>query len=376
VRRCDQVRVALALVIVCAAGVARADRALKVADDKRVTLGDIVIEVDNGLFARRGKLSAPLRGAPFRGGGLIMHRLTAAKVSDDGESVTLGYEDFCTGFAMHFTKHQVEARLTNVAGLELHRKHQWAAAAQRFTEALGLDPDFDLAAFNLASALALDGKVNDAVKAIGPWLAQHPIETYLHVLADPELAALVDTPELRAIRASKPGTATVATTKQVAFSPERKLVAARRTEACGMSGKSWSYLALADLSGTTEELLALSDCDAPSKTDIERADRFLADLGFEPVADLDTGKQIDNTRFRFPKRKLGVMSPGRAGGGVVRVVRGNTVLAERTSSAEFLESAVFIPAVHAVVVGWVTEQPEAECGNPPPYSGIDVLVVP
>ena len=69
------------------------------------------------------------------------------------------------------------------------------------------------------------------------------------------------------------------------------------------------------------------------------------------------------------------MTPGR-GGNRVRVIRGDKVIVERPSSAESLTWAAFVPAANAVAVGWARDQPETECGNAPPYTGMDVLALP
>lgn len=361
----------LAALVLLASGSAAADRTLPI-KGQRFVLGDITIEASNGLFAQRGAVRAPLSGEPFRGRGLVVHELQRATVSDDGQSITVDYADFCTTFTMHFTRRQVEARLANVAGLALHRKHQWAAATQRFAEAMQLDPDFELAALNLASARAQLHTIKEAVAALAPRLAAHPVATYLRIVDDPELAPLLDAPEVRAIRTAQPGTATTANTPHIALSPERKLVASRMQEACGMSGMHAESLVLTALDGTEVGALPLGGCDAPSKAAAAHADRILADLGFQPVADLDFQTTDDLRKVRLAKAKLGVVTDRT----MLRIVRGNTVLVEQPEEGDFLEWAAFVPAANAVVVHWTRDIPEAECGNPPPYAGVTVLALP
>jgi tetratricopeptide (TPR) repeat protein len=382
-------RNALVLVLVVGTvGIAHAGKALPVLEQKRVALSKITaLEVDGRLWAVRGKLRVPLSGDAFVGGGNGYHSLTHA--TQDGTAFTVEYLDFC-GVVPHtitFTSDDVEARFENAAALALHRKKQYVEAAEGFSKALALAPAFVLARENLASAQALAGKPEDAVATLAPLLSTAPLATYLQIFSDPELASVREAALVRAQRATTPGTATAATLEKLAYAPERRMFAARVPADCGFSGMSGEDVTFVAAGGSMLATLPLAACgevDPVSGKRLARAraaiaqraqriDRVLADFGFSEPHDLDPQAAVDFRKVRLPREKLGIVLSQTS---TIRVLRDNAMLAEQPTLAERVQWATYVPAAKAIVYGWSRDEPEAECGNLPPYIGIDAINVP
>lgn len=100
---------------------------------------------------------------------------------------------------------------------------------------------------------------------------------------------------------------------------------------------------------------------------------MLADFGFSGPHDLDPQAAVDYRKLRLPRQKLEiVLSQTRT----IRVLRDNAMLADSLTLAEHVQWATHVPAAKAIAYGWSRDEPEAECGNLPPYIRIAAMDVP
>ena len=181
----------------------------------------LVLEIEPGsVVVRRGALVAPL---PVLGRSVSPRALKGVVVEDDGGRsgaaglrgrLIVTIEDSCDQkHEVSLTLANLNARIENVAALALYRQRKWADAADGFARALALDPGLDVAVTNLASAQVRGGKPDAAARTLAPLLAKAPVATYARVVSDPDLAPLLRTPEVAALRAPARGTARLALTK-------------------------------------------------------------------------------------------------------------------------------------------------------------------
>ena len=345
------------------------------------------------LLATAGKRSAPL---PVTN----VFEIGPVRWSEDRSEVVVQYDDYCEQrHRVTFSARSLVARLENSHALAAHRARNHAAAAQGFARVVALDPDFDLGYTNLAAALTLAGKVEEAMAALGPLLARNPVQVYAKVMRDAELTALREQPAIVAQRSPAPGTAVIhaqSFTLQgapLAIDHARKLIAAVDTEASWGACHFESILQI--FSATTGEVRAelpivtwddsdpdacdgralLPEARARVAERVEVANRVLRDLGFAPAAKLKQysgAEQPDAERtsikIALTASKLSlVVSEGKA-----RVLRQDRVLVERpVPPANAIELAVHVPEVDAVIYAW--QRPGAEgCEGSDP-TGIVIL---
>ncbi len=91
--------------------------------------------------------------------------LTKRAIDPQAGVVDVDVEDSsCVGKA-HYTWSlaHLDARIANANAFALHQKKSYKLAAEGFAKAVALDPTWKIAAYNLASAHSLAGKLDDAV---------------------------------------------------------------------------------------------------------------------------------------------------------------------------------------------------------------------
>jgi hypothetical protein len=331
----------------------------------------------NTLTVKNGKRSAPLRSNVFE--------VSDVKVDTKAKTVTAELQGECLEESATWTFDQLEARLANADALVLHRKKQWAKAAPGFETAAKLDPKWNLAAYNLASARARLADQTAAVAALAPWLASAPIETYLQVSTDPELQPLLAHADLAKVRATKPGTMKVVKNRvegRFGISTERGLVAAEVVESDGMSCVSVIRVVFLDIkTGKVAGAIPLAtqgdnnNCNSkktkPFAKDREAVvGKLLVDLGFTPTP-FEFGESAPtksgNRGVSFKEAKLGVVSNDND---TINVLRQDTQVATGTSSLSRLIYAAYVPAAKLVIAG--THRPSDMC----PDNAVDGIVVP
>jgi hypothetical protein len=355
---------------------------------------DLTLVLDaRGLAVQRGKLRAPLE--------IDGHaRPIKLAVTSRGNAVVVKVTDACdVVHEQYLALHNLEARLENVAALAHHRQRRWGDSAAGFARALALDPTFDVAATNLASAQLKSGRPEDAVKTLAPFLSPPRAATYARLVADPELAPLLDRPEVAALRAPAAGTAKLQMTSgdvtlagRFAFSSRYRLVAAVHGE------QSWGIctreaeLVLLDSAGreaarmplfSMRESTADEAHDCPLKASargavaarVAAAQRLLTDLGFSPGGEPGELSMTERNmpRATFARAKLGLV----LGPGVARALRGNQDIGSVPTPGEDLAAASFFDGsyvgLNAVVFQWSRAGREGCEGTDP--SGIQLLPV-
>jgi tetratricopeptide (TPR) repeat protein len=235
------------------------------------------------------------------------------------------YEHVCGNEAtLELSMGQLDARLANADAMTLHRRQRFDQAAEGFQRAVELDPSFDLARTNLASALARAGKVEPAATALSSMLKLDPAQAYAKILSDPDLAPLREHATVKALRAGQSGKAKIDPGRLIRskwLARTGNLLAALHSESswgsCAFeanlqvfdlkSGKQVAALPLAEMRDTSP------DCEArrPRKPQriaerVEVAHRFLSDLGFEVALPIEEGKHDPSApegkhRYRFAK---------------------------------------------------------------------------
>ncbi|MFL5304467.1 MAG: hypothetical protein ACJ8F1_04610 [Polyangia bacterium] len=272
----------------------------------------------------------------------------------------------------------LEARLANVAALADYHQRRWRDSAAGFARALALDPRFTVAATNLASAQLAIGDAAAAVKTLAPFLAPLDVAMYARLVADRDLAPLLDRPDVAATRASAPGTAKLKMTAvdvtldgRFAFSTKYRLVAAVRGEASWGSCSRRAELVLLDSRGQVAVRLPLfslteSSTDEARNCPIESsarvsvaarvaaAQRLLTDLGFSPGGDPG---ELSPTDKGLPRATFGGVKVGLVlGAGVARALRSNRDIGSVHTRGEHLEAASFFDGsyagLNAVVFEW------------------------
>jgi hypothetical protein len=325
----------------------------------RQPLGDgYTLLVDNwGIYVLKGKQRAKI--AP---GFAILD----AKVDKKAKKVAVEIDNNdCAGTNKYtWTFGHLDARIENAAAYALHKKKDYKGSSAGFAKAVAADPTWNIAAYNLASALQLLGDKAGATKALVPWIASAPMQTYLQVTFDAELAPLLDQPELKALRVAKPGNAKVDGTGTlvgtVAYSKEKNLVAVTRSEASWGACSHTEELELRD--AKTGALVAHVPSVQWSETEVECSEsggelvkskrpvvaargkaftQMLRDLGFSTTK-LEKGEKgrsetSNATTISFKKAKLGIAGNNHT----ARLLAKDQVLGQ-TTILENLESAVLV----------------------------------
>jgi hypothetical protein len=328
-----------------------------------------------GLWVAKGKRRAPL--------GYFGLTDLDLKVDKRARTVAIPVLTTCDGDqTITFTFDQLESRLLNAEALVLHRQKDWAVAARGFAAAGRLDPTWRFPAYNQASALTLAGDPAGAVAALAPWLASEPIATYVQVTRDPELAPLLATKELAAIRAPKPGMVTVTAAGlegTYGYVADRKLVAAQIDESNGMSCDTRTSIALIDAARAVElarlPLSTVDHCTAGAKPVLRdpnaaaRIAKLLVELGVTPTPSehaFAADQSSDGKRVvRLPTSKLGVVT----GDSGTHILRGSTTLAPAPLSQSRLTWAAFLPDAKLMLIG--SYRPNDSC----PINGLDAIAI-
>lgn len=311
---------------------------------------------DNGdLTVVKGKRRATLHFYSSYG-------LYELKVDKKARKVVVPVHSICEGdHTISFTFDQLEARLFHAEGLAAQKKKDWSGAAKAFASAVRFDAKWVEPAYLLAAARTRLKDHAGATAALAPWLASAPVPTYLKVAGDPELAPLLATKELAAIRAPKPGTAKVGDAGIVGsygFSAHRGIVAATVQHGAGRGCTATNIVVLFDVARGTQlgeiELSGQEVCDesvrdkakpelvAPDRA--KQIEKLLADLGVDPTpseaAGAVGGDSFGGSVVTLPKAGLVV------GGNEVR--RGKTVVGT-TQGGGRIELAGWVPAGKLVV---------------------------
>jgi hypothetical protein len=354
----------------------------------------LVLEIEPGsVVVRRGALVAPLSGL---GRSVSPRALKGVVMEDDGGRsgaaglrgrLIVTIEDSCDQkHEVSLTLANLNARIENVAALALYRQRKWADAADGFARALALDPGLDVAVTNLASAQVRGGKPDAAARTLAPLLAKAPVATYARVVSDPDLAPLLKTTEVAALRAPARGTARLTLTKHevnlrgkspgtgtgpgaVAVSSKYPLVAAVDDEWSWGTCTGQADLLLLDFAGVEVARLPLfsyaemiteggDHCSfrraakAKIGARVAAAQRLLADLGFSPVAGEDgtvSSSERGNPRALFARAKLGVV----VGRDQIRALRGDDELgATANPGAEQIRAATHLADANVVFLRW------------------------
>ncbi|CAN5748750.1 hypothetical protein BH11MYX2_BH11MYX2_13090 [soil metagenome] len=358
----------------------------------RATLGDgCVLSVDSldVLYVIKGRLKARM--------GISASDITSVSVDKKTKDVTAKLVvldcDENSGRTMTWTRAWLDARLENTAAYALHVKKNYAKAAEGFARAVADDPTWEIPADNLASAKQMGGKPDDAMTALAPWLTSHPLQTYMKIALDPELAPLLDRPELAPLRAKIPGTAAIGVNgffaDGVAINPDGTVLAVTRDEpswgGCNFGielelrdAKSGAVLAHAPTFAFDD---TDGDCDDTNKGSpiakrkaavaarIAIENKALAQLGFSTPAGIERGvpgEKQDTTRFG--KAKLGVAT---SNDGVFRVLSKDSIIAQG-KGLEHLQDGYYVAQPRTIVLQTTRAGREGCEGTDPS----DITVIP
>jgi hypothetical protein len=284
------------------------------------------------LLIRRGVSSAPVPGLR------TVYAITALRSGAD-KSVSIDWQDYC-GLEHLLTLRgaSIDAYLANAAALGPHRRGRYEEAAKGFSRAVALDPGFDLAATNLASAQTRLGRTALALETLAPLLARAPFRIYAKVMSDPDLEPLWSTPTLTALAARQPGSPAIAPSRkghvELSLAKSGVLVAGERGWVATLhEEQSWGSCAFASeilvhdgRTGDPLGQLPILDQD-DTEPDCERsgirkarraavekrmaiANRVLIDFGFQPARPTERGvvegedAAQDGVRVRFPGAAL------------------------------------------------------------------------
>jgi len=368
--------------LVAATSIAHAEGA------RRKALGhglELVVE-NNQVYVVQGKVRARL--GP--GYGIESAKLVGTQVDLVLDQLSC---DAMATAPSHWQLDQLEARLANVVAYGQHTKKDYRSAEAGFARAAALDPAWPTAAYNLASARQLLGDLDGAVAALAPWLNSQPLVTYLQVAGDPELAPLLARPELKALQATRRGSATVdskGVVGDIAYSPERRAFAIARREAswgaCSFvvdielhdaaTGKLEARAPLIAWDDTRPECAGDGIKPGARGTIAQRAklaQGVLADLGFSPATiergTEPSGNAGDKRTSSFPNHRIGVV----ARDGVVRALRKDTELGQVTG-LEQLVAVIHVAELNAIVA--TTRRPGREACEGSDPTEIDLLKLP
>ncbi|MBI3554567.1 MAG: tetratricopeptide repeat protein [Elusimicrobia bacterium] len=388
-----------------------ADRGIPLSNATRVLLPNgLALEVkDGGLcVVRDGQFAAVPRPEDRPGYDWPVTALTRASATDDRTRVTVRFTGECgLEDEQTFALNDLWARSEDAQGLSLLRSKNPAAAAKAFLTALRFDPGFEEAAAHLAAAYLAAGKTPDALDALSGLIAKAPAKTYLLVLTDPDLAAILKEPRLANLAASVPGTASLkleevlaagqdfTSGRRAAYEPVRGIAAAVVYDRASVEVKendfSWvwsSDLAFVDAkTGSVLARLPLVDKTMTEPTDsynrpvpvrkskaievqkrVALANRALAELGLQtpeqvkPVPDPKRDSGHGNNGYAFPGTQLGFSGAD--------LVKGETKIA-RIKDAQLVSWSSYLPGPGLVVVQW-GQHPSSSCPRNA-YDGIAVL---
>jgi hypothetical protein len=329
--------------------------------------------VNDTLYVVKGAARAPLPWGASH--------LTGLKLAADRNALTIETMDSCDRTRTVTTSiPALDARLENAAALALHKKKRYPEAAAGFRRAVALDPAFDLAYVNLASALSLGGDKPGAARALAPLAHRNPVWLLWRLRVDAELAGLEQEPDLAAMRASAPGHVDIE--KSSVMLDGTGLLAAPVTECGWGSGDCFTSLEVLDVAtgrsvtsipSVMWSLMTEPTNDADVARSKAQAEQLLDDLGFAVPADVE-GARIEEDPSKglskgvFRKAKLGLIDADH-----LRIVQGNTVLLEAPAVGG-IERAFWVPSARLVVLYWGRRGSEGcEATDP---QGVTVVRVP
>lgn len=270
-------------------------------DGKRHALGDglALVMGTGGLKVQKAKRNAPL---PIEG--IVPSYGSPVEVKADGDTVDLSFQSDCEFLSQSYSKQQLEALIDLEEGKRLAGKGKLAASEVALARAHERDP-------SLRSLLLVDvrlklGQLEAANRALEPVVAASPAAAYVTASADPARKAFLGLPALATLRATTPGTAAIDAKNlrlekgEWARSPRGWLARINRESLHGVcfavvSLKLHDEVSLAPLAQF--ELTSGADADgdgcgdqefssagrARSEERVTRANRLLAELGFEPM---------------------------------------------------------------------------------------------
>lgn len=346
-----------------------------------------------------GKRTAPLALPYFR-------KLRSVAVADPPDRIELSYEDSCCHpdpppqRVQEHSFDALEARLTNVSGLRHHRAGRFEKAAAAFSSAARLDPSFELATTNLACALARSGKVTGALQALESKLRTDPIGTYLHILEDPDLQPLLRSPPVQGLKAKVRGKARIDVSKNAeqiwkmyaarsaslglvaavthyeswnsqSWSASLVLLSAATGEKVGSlplvsEAQSWMVLDEYDGTGAGSYRLLPSDYRR-TKENVRRANRVLADLGFDDEGVVYSSfaasrrKNAEHLVALFPSQKLRLIVARDGPPANVRIERGSRRVFEGSHTFWDVSDPALLPTGRIVVIRGAQDEPEGGC---------------
>lgn len=362
-----------------------------------VRVGGYTLSVRDGrLMIHRGRDVAPLPGIRSASA------LGAARLA--GGKIALRYEDACgVEQSLSLSPATLDALLANAAGMRAYRKGELGEATSRFSRALALDPQLDVAATNLASAEARLGRTGPALAALAPLLLTRQFATYAKIVGDPDLAHLRGTAPIAALLARDVGSPALSLSRQGAvelplarsgllLAPERGWLAALLFERAWGSCSFSADVVVHD-ARTGQPVGALSvvavgeaepDCARPGVREAARArvesrlavaNSVLVDFGFRPIratehAAID-GRADQRLRARFEKAAIDVeVRQGR-----LRALRKGALVRELVvSPPSAIDRAVYLADPPVIVLGWSRAGREGCEGSDP--AGIVVLPLP
>ncbi len=313
---------------------------------------------------------------------------TRRRLDDGGVEVTLRYTDEvrCDGpeLSRTYGADALRARIEGTAAYRRHRAGAFDEAARGFALAATLDPAPDKRWSNLACALSRAGELDRALLALRPLLERNPVAAYAKVASDPDLRPLRERPEITRLRATKPGSATLAirenTLQGFVFAGAAALETVARLERSDSGGTCQFRAELSFYSSEggeeqlrlplihlheTEEMCGLDAEGAPPSIRPDQlaavqgrlvhANRLLRDLGFESSPNLDRLVLSGAEVVTLPTSALEVT----IGDDTVSVRRDGTPIASAPRGRyTWLGAAGYDPLTEVVFVEWGNDLPE------------------
>lgn len=136
----------------------------------------------------------------------VWDTVVSAELSDDGKTIEIKAQGCIETVddPIEFSIDELEARIENVRGMQLHLKKKYADAIPHFAAAAKRDPAAPVYATNLLSAQAMGGKLDDADATLATMGAQNVPWFAWRLAVDPELKALNGRASTKPFTAPKP----------------------------------------------------------------------------------------------------------------------------------------------------------------------------
>ena len=158
---------------------------------------------DMALYVEQDGIKVPLFDDDRRLADQVSN-LTGAELSDDGGSIVVHADSCASSDGIEVPLSEVEARLENVRGMQLHVKKKYADAIVHFTAAVKADPSTPVYVTNLLSAQSMAKRYDDADRTIASSAAAHVAWFAWRLAIDPELASVRGRAAARPFVAAKP----------------------------------------------------------------------------------------------------------------------------------------------------------------------------